>query len=514
MLAGGRIDARGNLAGLLGRHGEPEDEVGRDTDEAPRRKDDEQRPDGDHRKTQLIGEPCGDPAEPGPLPWPFQAPRLVGSHGIGLCHGRQPMGTHPQFRHPPDPGGGLGDSLIGTARRADTLGKVTNLPMLRREPADAQIAGVCAALAREWGVDPVLVRLGFVVAAIVTNGIAIAGYLIGWALIPQRGASLEPVRALLPFTQSWSRGGLIAAVIAVTVGGIIVTGAGPGALAIFGIVWLVLRLARRRRPEPPSPGPPRMPVPRTEFDRLSQTWQRRLDNVETGRPPTWDPPSYAPAPTPVAFARPGTRRAAAVRRRRSWRTWLAILAALAVAWGYLGTLVALGIPVAPLAWAATALAVSSVALLLVARPARAAYGRPGGLVPLTVVTALVTGCLLAVTPARMHADPPAPRALEAGELNHDTMLESGQQTVDLRGADVTASQTITYRQDLGALTVLMPETGNVRVHASVDLGTIETPDATISGIDNATTWERIVDPDAPVLTIRAYLDLGQLEVRA
>ncbi len=56
---------------------------------------------------------------------------------------------------------------------------------LRRPLQDRVLGGVCAAVARSLGVEPVLVRLSAVALAVVSGGSAVLGYLIAWALIPQ-----------------------------------------------------------------------------------------------------------------------------------------------------------------------------------------------------------------------------------------------------------------------------------------------------------------------------------------
>ncbi len=56
-----------------------------------------------------------------------------------------------------------------------------------RDRTDAKLAGVCAALARTWAIDPVIVRVAFVVLAFLTNGFVIAAYAALWALLPERG---------------------------------------------------------------------------------------------------------------------------------------------------------------------------------------------------------------------------------------------------------------------------------------------------------------------------------------
>jgi signal transduction histidine kinase len=68
-------------------------------------------------------------------------------------------------------------------------------PRLRRDPARAAIGGVAAGLARRLGVDPLWVRIGFLVAAWF-GGLGIAVYLLGWALIPAESSSGAPAERL------------------------------------------------------------------------------------------------------------------------------------------------------------------------------------------------------------------------------------------------------------------------------------------------------------------------------
>ncbi|MDP9188176.1 MAG: PspC domain-containing protein, partial [Actinomycetota bacterium] len=60
---------------------------------------------------------------------------------------------------------------------------------ITRDPAAAMLGGVCAGLARKLGVDPIVIRVGAVVLAIGTSGIAAIGYLLAWALLPAAGAA-------------------------------------------------------------------------------------------------------------------------------------------------------------------------------------------------------------------------------------------------------------------------------------------------------------------------------------
>ncbi|HZA90746.1 MAG TPA: PspC domain-containing protein [Solirubrobacterales bacterium] len=65
---------------------------------------------------------------------------------------------------------------------------------LRRDPGNAMIAGVCAGIARRLGVDPIVLRVGFVVVAIGTSGIGALAYLALWAVMPAETRERGPRR--------------------------------------------------------------------------------------------------------------------------------------------------------------------------------------------------------------------------------------------------------------------------------------------------------------------------------
>jgi phage shock protein C len=62
---------------------------------------------------------------------------------------------------------------------------------LMRDMQHKKIAGVCAGLARYGGVDPVLIRLVFLVLAIST-GIGFIAYIVGWIIMPKDTKWLLP----------------------------------------------------------------------------------------------------------------------------------------------------------------------------------------------------------------------------------------------------------------------------------------------------------------------------------
>jgi phage shock protein C len=56
---------------------------------------------------------------------------------------------------------------------------------LYRSRTDTVIGGVAAGLANYLNTDPALVRVGWVVLALVTNGVGVLAYLVCWVAIPE-----------------------------------------------------------------------------------------------------------------------------------------------------------------------------------------------------------------------------------------------------------------------------------------------------------------------------------------
>ncbi|MDT7636786.1 MAG: hypothetical protein QOC83_1074 [Pseudonocardiales bacterium] len=116
-----------------------------------------------------------------------------------------------------------------------------------RRQGDRKIAGVAAAIARRYDIDPVLVRIAFVVAAF--YGVGILLYLLAWVSLPPDPG--DPPRG--PFVR---RGGavhplvLIAAIVAALAGAGSLLSGDPGVLvglAVLGGLLYVLHQSRSER---------------------------------------------------------------------------------------------------------------------------------------------------------------------------------------------------------------------------------------------------------------------------
>jgi signal transduction histidine kinase len=75
-------------------------------------------------------------------------------------------------------------------------------PTLRRDPARGVIAGVAAGIARRLGVDPLIVRVGFI-ATSAAGGIGLAIYLLAWALMPGEESERAPIERIAGRGDTW-----------------------------------------------------------------------------------------------------------------------------------------------------------------------------------------------------------------------------------------------------------------------------------------------------------------------
>ena len=94
---------------------------------------------------------------------------------------------------------------------------------VRRSRSERVIAGVCGGLGRYLGIDPVLLRVAFIILAL-ANGLGLIAYVVAWVAIPEE----RPGQPLAPAPEGRRETGRL------------VLG---GSLVVLGLVLLVDRLA-------------------------------------------------------------------------------------------------------------------------------------------------------------------------------------------------------------------------------------------------------------------------------
>jgi phage shock protein C len=95
--------------------------------------------------------------------------------------------------------------------------------VVRRSRSERLIAGVCGGIGRYLGVDPVLLRIAFIVLAL-ANGLGVIAYVVAWVAIPEERPGQPPAAAPEARRET----------------GRLVLG---GSLVVLGLVLLVDRLA-------------------------------------------------------------------------------------------------------------------------------------------------------------------------------------------------------------------------------------------------------------------------------
>lgn len=382
-----------------------------------------------------------------------------------------PPGPGPAGDPGPQPGPQPGPHHGPRATRED----IRDLARLRRTTgADKKIAGVAGGLARHLDVDPLILRVALVVL-VFFGGAGLIVYAACWLLVPADGEQRAPFNF---DDRTRTVALLIAGAIAIlallgdTMGGY----GFPWPLAVVAVVvLLVVAFGDRDRPKPTAPPVPYQPA------------SSYAPHTQQG----WVAPPQAP-PHP--------------RKRGPILFWFTMaLAALGI--GVLGTVDLAGAGVADSAYPALVVAVCGLMLLV-----GAFYGRPGGLVAIGLVAALVMAAATASTrwdesvarfPAT--ADQVQPRyELGAGELVLDLTEVADPQNLDGRRVDLRAG--------LGRIEVVLPRGLDVDVTTHVGLGDAEVFGDQQEGAGIATTGSYDGGVDVPDLDLDIEVGLGEVYV--
>jgi phage shock protein PspC (stress-responsive transcriptional regulator) len=352
---------------------------------------------------------------------------------------------------------------------------------------DRQLAGVAAAIARRYDIDPVLVRVGFVVAAF--SGIGAALYVAGWILLPDEPADPAAPRPNRP------RGILVvglAIAAAITMGSLF-GGNGPDALLPLLVVAGLLYLLHRSRggraaqakaaADAPTVATPLGAGPSLVKD---STGAAGADEPQV-IPPAWDPLGAAP----FAWDLPEPSPAPAAPPPRRLPVTPVTLGLALIAGSTTTVIMMLG---GMLTLANLAVLCGVVLAVLGAGLVVGAFLRAGrGLIPFALVLSALTWALLAAPVDRWHGDgygelTAAPTTVNALQTSYERGL--GEIDLDLRNLDLSVapggnSQPVRTRISIGAgdVRVQVPSTADVTFTGRAGLGDVRFADRQDSGPD-------------------------------
>lgn len=196
----------------------------------------------------------------------------------------------------------------------------------KKQGGDAHIAGVCEGIAVRYQLDPTIVRVAFVVAALAFGG-GIAAYLAAWALMPRFGSPYCPLDAAMGkdgVKEEQELGWVLIIGVLLTFGsgplflsGQFLAGLPPAALT-FGLLALAWYALHQREPLPPSGLLAAEQPVREEPVNLNPYTPADGHPFPPGRttPPSWDP--LGVVPDAWDLPEPGPREEPKKKRGSQW----------------------------------------------------------------------------------------------------------------------------------------------------------------------------------------------------
>jgi phage shock protein PspC (stress-responsive transcriptional regulator) len=451
--------------------------------------------------------------------------------------------------------------------------RMSSIWAIRRSATDAKLAGLCGGVAQHWGVDPLLVRVGWVLLAL-SGGVGLVLYLAGWLLIPVEGKDKAPVENLFgESVRRWPRELWITFVVIASLAMSMIFGAlSPftiGPTIVIAVIWYFGFYKGRHDKQsvtpPSSPAeslpaapPPTVPQfveypgPPTPFTQAAEAWQRRIEEhtrrITAATTPSPSAPAPAAAEQPAEWPRPAqptlshtpteqqapehtaflaepdpvglyveSPRAVPIKlsdTRSARRLRLVSLIMLGVTLSGLGIAQALGVAIPLAGYLAAALLIIGLTLV-----AATWLGRARGLLPLGVGLAIAAVLVTAAGPAfripvaasSTHVYANLAELPAAGDSQ-----DFGELSVDLSQLAVTGDATYRAHVDVGQLDVIVPRDANVVINYRADLGAVRAYGAEVQGgsdLGGQLTYPQPPQAGRHTLTLDLSVDAGNIEVQ-
>jgi phage shock protein PspC (stress-responsive transcriptional regulator) len=379
-----------------------------------------------------------------------------------------------------------------------------DLGRLRRSLDDRRVAGVAGGLARHLDVDPLILRVAFVVLAFF-GGAGLLLYGACWLLVPEDGSDEAAITL-----DDRSRTIALLAVGVLAAFALLGDTWGvfwfPWPLAIIALVVLLLVTRKDRRSSAPPPGSPGGEVAPTD-----ETWEPAPTQYGTayrGPGPYQDTTAQGP---PYTYQ--GSTYVAPPRnpRRRGPILFWFTLALIALGIGILGIIDVAGVPVADSAYPALTVGITGIMLLV-----GSVYGRAGGLILLGLMATL--GMVAATAAGQWKGDVIRETPVTSAEVQGTYDFDAGELVLDLtqvRDPEELDGRNIRVEGGAGRIDLIVPDAMDVRVHGQVGgPGAITLFGQQQGGIDQIGQGFHDGGPDAPRLTIDAELGVGEIHAES
>ncbi len=354
-----------------------------------------------------------------------------------------------------------------------TREEVRDLGRLRRTVENRKVAGVAGGLARHLDIDPLVLRVAFVVLAFF-GGAGIILYVACWLLVPEDGSA----HARLNLDE---RSRTVALVLVGVLAAFALLGDSwgvywfPWPIVLIGLVaWLFLSRQERSR-SPEVDAGEELPAATTAY---------RAQESYSSRPRPRDPRKRGP----ILF----------------WFT----LALIVLACGTIGILDVAGLVVPSAAYPAVSVAVTGVMLVV-----GAFYGRAGGLILLGLLLTLgLVGAAASdhwdPTERRVYAPTTAAAVQDVYEFGAGEMVLDLSRVEDLEELD---GREIRIQGGAGSIDLIVPEGVDVDVNGRIGgPGSVNLFGELDEGLDNSVQHSLDGGASVPTITIDAELGIGEI----
>jgi phage shock protein PspC (stress-responsive transcriptional regulator) len=411
-----------------------------------------------------------------------------------------------------------------TARAEDTVRDLW-VTRPRRARTGKKFAGVAAGIARRYQLDPILVRITFVIAACY-GGAGLVAYLLGWLLLPTEDDEVSAFESLLSTGRSSTplifTVALCAALFPATA--LLLNTSVYGGIGVLLLGAALFLLHRNRghlgRPNQERPGPSfgtndsggPASTPATSHGAVGVSYATDTGERATGTPPAWDPLGAAPfawdlpEPTPQPEEPPAPERG-----RRSKVGVMTLGAALVVG--------AAGMLAAPYSsWFTAGHVVGTVLAVLGIGLVAGSFFRAGrGLIALVVPLSAI-GMVFSISPSSSGFDGvgdiiEGPTVLDAVRPSY--RRTAGTIDVDLSGLPTTGELRPTeVWVGTGTAVVRLPPTADVDLVCHAGAGSITCLGRHSDGTDARLQVTDFGDdgPGGLKITMKVHAGLGDIEV--
>jgi phage shock protein PspC (stress-responsive transcriptional regulator) len=387
----------------------------------------------------------------------------------------------------------------------------------RRPRRGRKLAGVAAAIGNRYAIDPVIVRVAFVVTAFY-GGAGVLLYLACWLLFPEQNDEEAPFMSMVNHGQSSTSTFFTVLLCGAMIGVSFWTfsGTGTGLVGLLLLLVAMYLLHRSRGALGQQPERPTDPVPPQQTVNLGVPMDTPVAEPETRtQPPAWDPLGAAPFAWDLPEPAPATPEPEPpAPRRRAKVGGITLGAALAV-----GGALWLASPYT--SWLSAPHIVGIVlAVIGIGMVGGSLVGGGRGLIGLAVPLALA-GFVLTNTmgvDGRSVLDEQwgsiAFRPGAASEVMPSYEVGGGSIDMDLTRITTGTAQT-DINVGLGSISVTVPANADVEVTCSSSLGSVQClgqeqngTDAMVETTDNGTDG-----PGGPKIYLHARANSGTVEVR-